>query len=99
MYKRKTKNAAELAEACRRAARMRKHNRGGRPRMPENATPSKSIRVRGDDMRVITAFAQANSITIAHAIHALCVCLVQGVQMSKHPDFVPKGREAFYRDL
>ena len=99
MYKRKTANAAELAEACRRASLKRKHFNGGRPRMPENELGSKSLRVRGDDMRVITAFARANSITIAHAIHALCVCLVQGVQMSKHPDFVPKGREAFYRDL
>ena len=97
MYKRKTANAAELAEACRRAAKMRKHNRGGRPRMPENATPSKSIRVRGDDAAVLNAFAKENGISLTYAVHVLAVCLVNGQKLSPHPTFVPRGREAFFK--
>lgn len=89
MYKRKTKNAAELAEACRRAARMRKHNRGGRPRT--HRKPSQSVRIDGDDAAVFKAFAADRRTSVVDALHQLAGLLVNGGTSKEHPDYAPTG--------
>ena len=89
MYKRKTANAAELAEACRRAARMRKHNRGGRPRI--HRKPSQSVRIDGDDFEVFKAFAADRRTSVVDALHQLAGLLVNGGSSRGHEDYAPTG--------
>ena len=89
MYKRKTKNAAELAEACRRAARMRKHNLGGRPRT--HRKQSQSVRIDGDDAAVFKAFAADRKTSVIDSLHILAGLLVNGGTSKEHPDYAPTG--------
>ena len=89
MYKRKTANAAELAEACRRAARMRKHNGGGRPRT--HRKPSQSVRIDGDDFEVFKAFAADRKTSIISVMHIRAGMLVNGGTSKEHPDYAPTG--------
>lgn len=90
-YVRKTKSAAELSAARSRAAKSRKHNRGGRPAgsktNPElKAVPTRSLTVREPDYQVFRKYAFVNNITIADATHRLARSLLKN-----HPELKPEN--------
>ena len=90
-YVRTTKNAAELSAARSRAAKSRKHNRGGRPAgstidPAKKAVPTRSLSVREPDYQVFRKYAFVNNITISEAIHRLARSLLRN-----HPDLKPEG--------
>ena len=89
-YIRKTKNAAELSAARSRAAKSRKHNRGGRPAgsktNPElKAVPTRSLTVREPDYQVFRKYAFVNNIQIAETMHRLARSLLKN-----HPELKPQ---------
>lgn len=90
-YIRKTKNAAELSAARSRAAKSRKHNRGGRPAGSRTnpdllAVPTRSLSIREPDYNVFRKYAFLNNLTIAEAIHRLARSLLKN-----HPELKPEG--------
>ncbi|MBQ4199610.1 MAG: hypothetical protein II649_06980 [Kiritimatiellae bacterium] len=90
-YERKTKSAAELSAARSRAAKSRKHNRGGRPAgsrtNPElKAVPTRSLTVREPDYLVFRAYAFKSNIQIAEAMHRLARSLLKN-----HADLKPES--------
>ena len=90
-YQRITKNAAELSAARSRAAKSRKHNRGGRPAgsktNPElKAVPTRSLTVRDPDYHVFRKYAFKSNIQISEAIHRLARSLLKN-----HPDLKPEN--------
>ena len=89
-YVRITKNAAELSAARSRAAKSRKHNRGGRPAgsqkdPSQKVVPTRSLTVREPDHHVFRKYAFVNNITISEAIHRLARSLLKN-----HPDLKPE---------
>ena len=90
-YIRKTKSAAELSAARSRAAKSRKHNRGGRPAgsrtNPElKAIPTRSLTVREPDYQVFRKYALVNNLSIADATHKITKAVV-----AKHPELKPEN--------
>ena len=89
-YVRITKNAAELSAARSRAAKSRKHNRGGRPAgsktNPElKAVPTRSLTVRDPDYQVFRKYAFVNNIQIAETMHRLARSVLKN-----HPELKPQ---------
>lgn len=81
-YQRITKNAAELSAARSRAAKMRKHNRGGRPAGSQKdpskkAVPTRSLTIREPDYLVLRKYALEKGVTIAEATHRLARSLLK----------------------
>jgi len=90
-YVRKTKNQQELSEACRRAALSRRTNRGGRPRLPENDVPSRTIKVAGRDFDILKAFADEGEISLRDAFHKMMAVIVLGGQIKARSGLRPSG--------
>ena len=90
-YVRTTKTPAELSAARSRAAKSRKHNRGGRPVGSQKdpslkVIPTRSLTIREPDYLVFRKYAFVNNITIADATHRFAKALLKN-----HPDLKPEN--------
>lgn len=79
------------SELARRASMARKHYRGGRPRLPQNDLPAKSVKVARRDFAVIQGYARQKSITLTETLHRIAAHLVIGGTADPHPELAPDG--------
>lgn len=86
-----TETLSRKSEIARRASLCRKAHRGGRPRLPQNDLPAKSVKLAARDFAVLQGYARQKSITLTEALHRIAAHIVIGGTADPHPELAPAG--------
>ena len=69
----------------------RKHHRGGRPRLPQNDLPPRTLKLAARDFAVILGYARSKGLTLVETMHKIAAHLVIGGRCDPHRELAPPG--------